>query len=124
VEAALTIFWEAHTRTLARIPGLAGAGPALLETYPRFTIRSLWPALAIPSKRREPRRYVDELWPRLQGLGLDGPAPTRHDEVDALLCAIAASAWLERRAVEVGEPPELDAPGSVVREGFIVAPRA
>jgi predicted nuclease with RNAse H fold len=126
VDASLTIFWEAHTRALARIPGLAGSGPPLLETYPRFVIRTLWPDLGreIPSKRKEPRRYVDELWARLRGLGLAGPAPVRHDEVDALLCALAARAWTGGKAVEVGEPPELDSAASVVREGFIVVPDA
>jgi predicted nuclease with RNAse H fold len=122
VEAGIAIFWESHTRGLARIPGLDGSGAPLLEAYPRFAIRRLWPDLAIPSKRKEPRRYVAELWPRQRELGLTGPAPSRHDEVDALLCALAARAWLHGRAIEVGEPPELDAAGSVIREGFIVAP--
>jgi predicted nuclease with RNAse H fold len=124
VDAGIAIFWESHARGLASIPGLAGSGPPLLETYPRLAIRTLWPDLAIPSKRKEPRRYVAELWPRLRALGLKGGPPSRHDEVDALLCALAARAWLAGDAIEAGEPPELDAAGEVVREGFIVAPRA
>jgi predicted nuclease with RNAse H fold len=124
VEAGITIFWEARRRGLAAVPGLDCAGPALLETYPRFAIRRLWPDLrAIPSKRKEPARYVAELWPRLRALGLDGPAPKRHDDVDALLCAVAARAWADGTAVEAGEPPRLDETDGVLREGFIVVPR-
>jgi predicted nuclease with RNAse H fold len=122
VDAGLTIFWEANARGLACVPGLGGAGPPLLETYPRFVIRTLWPGFAIPSKRKEPRRYVDELWPRLQELGLAGPEPVRHDEIDALLCALAGRAWTEGAALEVGEPPEADRAGGVIREGYIVVP--
>jgi predicted nuclease with RNAse H fold len=125
VEAGLGMFWEAQRGGLAAVPGCRGSGPALLETYPRLVIRRLWPELArIPSKRKEPRRYVEELWLRLQQLGLEGPAPGRHDHVDALLCAVAGRSWLDGRAVEVGEAPEPDQRGRVFREGFIVAPRS
>lgn len=122
VEAGITIFWEAQRNGLAAVPGLTGSGPALLETYPRFTIRRLWPDLRpIPSKRKAPRAYVAELWARLQALGLRGPEPHRHDQIDALLCAVAGRSWASGEAVEVGEPPLLD--GDVLREGLIVAPR-
>jgi predicted nuclease with RNAse H fold len=122
VDAGITIFWEAQRNGLAAIPGLTGSGPTLLETYPRFVIRRLWPDLRpIPSKRKAPRAYVAELWARLQALGLRGPEPERHDHIDALLCALAGKSWALDEAVEVGEPPRADV--DVLREGFIVAPR-
>lgn len=122
VEAGLTIFWEALERGLASLDR-QGAAPAIVETYPRFAIRTLWPDLRIPSKRKEPRRYVAELWPRIRELGYRAAtAPATHDEVDAALCALAAQAWERGVAVEVGLAPVVDAPGRVLREGFIVAP--
>ncbi|MEX2211210.1 MAG: DUF429 domain-containing protein [Gaiellaceae bacterium] len=124
VEAGVEIFWSAQRSGLGAVPGLGGSGPVLLETYPRFVIRSLWPDLRpIPSKRKASRDYIDALWPRIRDLGLSGPEPRRHDEIDALLCALAAKAWTEDQAVLVGEPPELDEDEGVLREGFIVCPR-
>jgi predicted nuclease with RNAse H fold len=121
VGAGITIFWEAQRKGLAAVPGLAGSGPTLIETYPRFVIRRLWPDLRpIPSKRKAPRTYMAELWARLQALGLRGPEPERHDQIDALLCALAGTSWALGEAVEVGERPRVDA--DVLREGFIVAP--
>jgi predicted nuclease with RNAse H fold len=124
VEAGLTIFWEASQRGFATLDGRPRNGlPTILETYPRFVIRTLWPELSIPSKRKEPRRYVAEVWPRIRALGCTAVAPpASHDEVDAALCALAARAWGEGAVVEAGAPPVVDAAGSVLREGFIVAP--
>ena len=123
VEAGLSLFWEARRRGLAVVPGLGGSGPILLESYPRFVIRQLWPELRpIPSKRKAAVDYVAELWARLRALGLAGRRPRRHDEIDALLCALAARSWLRSEAVEVGEPPQVDDAEGILREGFIVAP--
>ena len=122
VDAGLTIFWEALARGLASLERRA-AVPAIVETYPRFVIRTLWPDLRIPSKRKEPRRYVAELWPRIRELGYCAEAPpATHDEVDAALCALATQAWARDSAIEVGAPPVVDAAARVLREGFIVAP--
>jgi predicted nuclease with RNAse H fold len=122
VDAGLTIFWEALERGLASLDR-HDAAPAIVETYPRFAIRTLWPDLRIPSKRKEPRRYVAELWPRIRELGYRAATPpATHDEVDAALCALAAQAWKRGAVVEVGLAPVVDAPGRVLREGFIVAP--
>jgi len=112
VRAGIELFWSAHER-----------GLPVLETYPRFVIRRLWPELAVPSKRREPRRYVAELWARLRLLGLAGPRPTTHHEIDAVLCALAAAAWVDGSAIAVGEPAWPDVDERVLREGTIVAPR-
>jgi len=112
VEAGLTIFWAAHRR-----------GLPVVETYPRFVVRTLWPELRIPSKRREPRRYVAELWARIRLLGYTSRPPGTHDEIDAMLCALAAEAFESGTYVQVGVPVVVDEQESVLREGFIVAPR-
>jgi len=124
VDAGLTIFWEALQRGFATLDGRAPNGrPAVLETYPRFVIRTLWPELSIPSKRKEPRRYLAELWPRIRERGYTAVVPpASHDEVDAALCALAAQAWAEGMAVLAGAPTVVDAEDRVLREGFIVAP--
>jgi len=113
VEAGLTLFWEAHNRSLP-----------LIETYPRFVIKTLWPELEIPSKRREPKRYIAELWPRIRALGYESRQPATHDEIDAILCALAAEAFVAGAHVQVGAPAVVDEDGGVLREGYIVAPRA
>jgi predicted nuclease with RNAse H fold len=124
VEAGLTIFWEASQRGLAKLDGAPANGvPTIVETYPRFVIRTLWPELSIPAKRKEPQRYVAEIWPRMEALGYAAAVPpATHHEVDAALCALAARTWARGLAVEVGASPRVDATERVLREGFIVAP--
>ena len=112
VEAGLTMFWAAHR-----------LGLPVVETYPRFVVRTLWPELRIPSKRREPRRYVAELWARIRSLGYTSRPPGTHDEIDAMLCALAAEAFESGSYVQVGAPVVVDEAESVLREGYIVAPR-
>jgi predicted nuclease with RNAse H fold/nitroimidazol reductase NimA-like FMN-containing flavoprotein (pyridoxamine 5'-phosphate oxidase superfamily) len=112
VEAGLTIFWACHERSLP-----------VVETYPRFVIRTLWPELAIPSKRREPKRYIAELWARLRLQGYTSRPPGTHDEIDAMLCALAAEAVVAGTQVEVGAPLVVDEHDGVLREGYIVSPR-
>jgi predicted nuclease with RNAse H fold/nitroimidazol reductase NimA-like FMN-containing flavoprotein (pyridoxamine 5'-phosphate oxidase superfamily) len=111
VEAGLTLFWEAHGRSLP-----------VIETYPRFVIKTLWPEQSIPSKRKEPKRYVAELWPRIRALGYESRRPVTHDEIDAMLCALAAEAFVEEAHVQVGAPLVVDEADGVLREGYIVAP--
>lgn len=111
IEAGLTIFWAAHER-----------GLPVVETYPRFAIRTLWPELRIPSKRREPRRYVAELWARIRALGYTSRPPASHDEIDAMLCALAAEAYAAGSHLQVGVPAAVDEHDRVLREGFIVVP--
>jgi hypothetical protein len=112
VEAGLTIFWACHERALP-----------VVETYPRFVIRTLWPDLAIPSKRKEPQRYVAELWPRIRALGFRSRPPVTHDEIDAMLCALAADAFAADTHLQVGAPLVVDEADRVLREGYIVSPR-
>jgi predicted nuclease with RNAse H fold len=111
VEAGLTIFWAAHEQ-----------GLPVVETYPRFAIRTLWPELVIPSKRREPRRYVAELWARIRVLGYSSRPPSSHHEIDAMLCALAAEAFEAGSHLQVGAPLVVDEAESVLREGYIVVP--
>jgi predicted nuclease with RNAse H fold len=111
VEAGLTLFWEAHRRSLP-----------VIETYPRFVIRTLWPELRIPSKRKEPKRYVAELWPRVRALGYESRRPATHDEIDAMLCALAAEAFVAEAHLQVGAAMVVDEVDGVLREGYIVAP--
>jgi predicted nuclease with RNAse H fold len=112
VEAGLAIFWAARELELP-----------VVETYPRFVIRTLWPELKIPSKRREPKRYVAELWSLIRALGYSSRPPGRHDEVDAMLCAVAAEAFAAGTHRQVGAPLEVDVDEGVLREGYIVVPR-
>jgi predicted nuclease with RNAse H fold len=112
VEAGLTIFWACRELTAS-----------VVETYPRFAIRTLWPELAIPSKRKEPARYVAELWSRIRALGYRSRPPVTHDEIDAMLCALAAEAYAAGTHLQVGAPPTVDEAECVLREGYIVVPR-
>ena len=112
VEAGLTIFWACH-----------GLALPVVETYPRFVIRTLWPELAIPSKRKEPQRYVAALWPRIRALGYGSRPPVTHDEIDAMLCGLAAEAFAAGTHLQVGAPLVVDEAERVLREGYIVSPR-
>lgn len=111
VEAGLTVFWAAHEQALP-----------VVETYPRFAIKTLWPELAIPSKRRQPRRYVAELWALIRTLGYTSRPPATHHEIDAMLCALAAEAYAAGSHLRVGEPLAVDGDEGVLREGYIVVP--
>lgn len=127
VEAGVEIFWSAHNCGRGHVAGLPGTGPVLCETYPRYVIRRLWPNLAIPSKRNDPLTYVDAVWSRIQALGYACPSVERPavDHVDAMLCALAAKAYLDAGGPPsgtVGLPPVIDNEAEVLREGFIIAP--
>ncbi len=134
VRAGVLIFWSAHHNRLATIFGLEDKGasqptvatdhPLLAETYPRFVLRQLWPGLEIPSKRKEPVKYVDAVWSRLHEVGYECSGVVRPtvDQVDAMLCALAAYAVLEGSARIVGCPPVIDEEEHVLREGWIASP--
>lgn len=123
VEAGVEMFWAMHERRLAQIFGLETtvSGPVAMETYPRYVIKRLWPALRIPSKRREPFQYVDAVWRlvREQGYFCASVARPTVDQVDAVVCALAAEAATEGKtpACTVGIPPVVDKEGRVIREG-------
>lgn len=128
IEAGIELFWAVYERRLGVIPGLPSeiSQPVVLETYPRHVIRKLWPRLRIPAKRRQPLAYIDALWPLIRALGYRCPGLVRPtvDQVDAMLCALAAQACLDAGGwadLAVGAPPIVDTQARVLREGFIVA---
>jgi|GEM_PF-1293945 len=132
VQAGVEVFWALYEQGLVRIAGLPAGGPDRLttvcETYPRHVLRRLWPDLRpIPSKRRVPVDYVEAVWARLRDAGYTCPSVVRPtvDQVDAMLCALAAEAGAREGGLPagtVGEPPAPDYRAEVLREGLIVAP--
>lgn len=127
VEAGVEIFWQAQSRGQACVFGLGRqSAPVLMETYPRYVARRRWPRLAVPSKRHAPLDYVDAVWGRLQKEGYCCPGVLRPavDQVDAMLCALAAESCLASALPPgiVGQPPFVDEEERVIREGYIVSP--
>lgn len=130
VRAGVELFWKLHVGKFAGILGLGRDGIVRLivaETYPRYVAARLWHDLKLPFKTRNPVEYVTAIWERLQGMGYSCPSvllPT-VDQVDAMLCAVAAQSCLDaqgRPAGRVGKPPSIDRRERVLREGYIVAP--
>lgn len=129
VEAGVEMFWAIHSRRLATILGLPPIGEnatTVFETYPRYIIRRLWPAVRIPSKRAAPLEYVDTIWGLLRAAGYTCEGVTRPavDHLDAMLCALAAEAMLAGGTPRgtTGRAPVADDEERVIREGYIVAP--
>lgn len=130
IEAGLEIFWSVQSHGLGWVLGLAAPGPipVVCETYPRYVIKRRWADLRpIPSKRKEPLAYVDAVWGRLSKEGYGCPSLVRPtvDQVDAMLCALAAEACLGAKGMPagtVGAKPVVDARGRVLREGYIASP--
>jgi catechol 2,3-dioxygenase-like lactoylglutathione lyase family enzyme/predicted nuclease with RNAse H fold len=113
VEAGIVLFEALRAR---------GEGSAL-ETYPQAVARRLWPGDRLPVKRRDPAGFAAEVVRRLRAAGYRcDAAPVTVDQADAMLCAVAAEAWVEGRAELLGAPAEYD--GHVLREGYIVVPMA
>jgi len=85
--------------------------PVAAETYPRKVAETMG-LKRLPSKRREPVRYVDYVWHFFQSLGYGCESVLRPsvDHVDAMLCAIAAHSWVaDRKTCEaLGEKPYVD----------------
>src|SRR5690606_24341873 len=130
IEAGIEILWSICEKGLGDIAGLSPrpcTRPFVVETYPRYVIRRLWPELKIPSKRKEPERYV-ELLSRLlreKGYVWDEIFPLRVDHVDAMVCAIAAEACVDANGLPngtVGVAPNKDWSERVLKEGYIVSP--
>lgn len=129
VEAGVEIFWSIHQSSLGSVLGLASGleRPVVLETYPRYVVTRRWPGLRIPSKRKAPLGYVQVLWDLLRNEGYECRSVARPsvDQLDAVLCAVAAEACLAgggMPAGTVGLKPILDPEERVLREGFIVSP--
>ena len=137
IRVGVMMFWAAQVRGLAKLYGLENTGgrplavgpetPVLAETYPRYVLHRLWPNLHPPSKRKAPLAYVDAVWRRLRATGYACRSVVQPtvDQVDAMLCALAAKACEGgRAAVEVGCPPMIDEGERLFREGWIVSPAA
>jgi len=131
VQAGVGLFWAMYDQGLVRIAGIPGGADRLTtvcETYPRYVLRRLWADLKpIPSKRKAPVDYVEAVWIRIRDAGYTCPSVARPtvDQVDAMLCAMAAEAALEAGSLPagtVGEPPDADYRNEVLREGFIISP--
>jgi len=127
VEAGVEMFWAMHERRLASIYGLGetAAAPVAMESYPRLVIKRMWPGIEIPSKRTSPFTYIDRIWGLIRERGYACRSVVRPtvDQVDAMLCALAAEAASRGEHIAVGSPPVVDANARVIREGYIVAPR-
>jgi predicted nuclease with RNAse H fold len=129
IAAGVDTFWSIQTAGAGVIAGFGEAeddGPLVVETYPRYVLRRLWPDLKVPSKRNAPETYTAAVWSRLKAKGFRStPKPTRPVHVDAMLCALAARACVDADGLPpgtVGVPPYIDEVEQVIREGYIVAP--
>ena len=128
IEVGVSIFWWVHDQQLASIAGTADAvAPLACETYPRYIIKRMWPALTIPSKKNQPMDYIDAIYSEIQKLGYVCRSVVRPsvDQLDAMLCAIAANTLVETGGLpagSVGDAPLVDRDARVLRGGFIVAP--
>ena len=128
IEVGISVFWwvyKGQLATIAGLPPVLGRATTIVEAYPRYVIRRLWPSLRIPSKKNEPLQYIDTLYSRIQKLGYVCRSVIRPsvDQVDAMLCALAAHAYQKNNGLPdgtVGEAPVPDEPSQVLREGFIV----
>jgi dCTP diphosphatase len=129
IAAGVDTYWAVHENAAGCIAGLGEPSPdrpLVVETYPRYILKRLWPEYRIPSKRKSPDTYTREVWERLRTRGYRcSTEPGRPDHVDAMLCALAARACVEADGLPagtVGEAPYVDGEEGVIREGFIVAP--
>jgi len=129
IEAGVETFWAIHTNALGSIAGLGTVSdgkPLIVETYPRYVLKRLWPEFRIPPKRKEPDEYTEQIWTLIVDAGYGSKTePGRPDHIDAMLCALAAKACTESEelpAGTVGAPPYIDEEDGLIREGFIVAP--
>ena len=129
IEAGVEIFWAIYAGRLGSIAGLSPAAglPNVVETYPRYVIARLWPELRLPSKSHAPLEYIDAVWTRIRQAGYSCASVIRPtvDQVDAMVCALAAEACMQDGGLPqgiVGCPPIVDPVDRVLREGYIVSP--
>ena len=128
IQVGISVFWWTYEKKLAAVAGMAGDTHDLIlaESYPGYVIRRLWPSMTIPSKRRVPIEYVDTVYAGIQKRGYVCRSVIRPtvQQVDAMLCALAAGAFVEAGGLPagtVGAPPVADEKDSVLRDGYIIS---
>ncbi len=118
VRTGVEVFWTNREYVL----GLTRK-PRLVETYPRAVFRALLGCYP-PSKRNEPYDFcvaVTKIMCRLR-LSCPGVEIPSVDQCDAVLCALAARAFVAGRAERLGRKPVIRKRDQVLREGYIVIP--
>lgn len=126
----MEIFWSVYQKNLAAIAGLNNdriSELVIMETYPRYVIKRLWPEQSIPSKTKSTVEYIRKISALItqKGYYFDENKVTSHDLVDAMLCAIAAEDYKQETgssAGKAGRSPLVDNKEGVLREGFIYSP--
>ena len=130
IECGVKIFWNVYEKNLASIAGLnsdRNSSLIIMETYPRYIIKRLWPGESIPSKTKAPVEYIRQFSTLIKkkGYKFKPPQVMTHDYVDAMLCAIIAEDYLKTNgnsAGKVGSQPIVDLEEKILREGFIYSP--
>jgi predicted nuclease with RNAse H fold len=128
IEMGIETFWSLSSRPDIIIHGIGGGkdcGIVVIETYPRKTAKMLGLA-PLPSKKKDPIRYIHHVWGFLKSAGYGCPSVLTPavDQVDAMLCAIAAQAFMAGSPCwkAMGSAPFIYPGDNVLREGFIVCP--
>ena len=130
IEAGIEIFWGIHDGRLGTVVGFERSSrklPFVMETYPRYLLRQLFPDTQIPSKRKMGAEYARIFWSRIRSLGYrcESVRTPSVDQVDAMLCALAAESLVTQTGLPagtVGKRPWLDHSARVIREGYIISP--
>ena len=130
IECGVEIFWSVYEKNLAAISGLNNDSKSelvVMETYPRYIMKRLWPEESIQSKSKVPLEYIRKFSALIKqkGYQFKESEVTSHDYIDAMLCAIAAEDFLKKDgnpAGKVGNPLFVDTKAKILREGFIYSP--
>ena len=128
IQVGVRLFATAVSSGQAQLYGYPSsnvARPTICETYPRKILKDSFGFSSIPSKRNKPYAYVNDVWKKLQGLGYAcrGVLRPTVDQVDAMLCAVAAEHLRKGQIRALGDPPIWDPQENLFREGYIVVPR-
>lgn len=129
IEMGIAVFWELSATPGICIHGREGNSAKItaIETYPRKTAK-IFGLDPLPSKKKEPIAYVRHVWGFLRHAGFrcDSVLTPSADQVDAMLCAMAAQAFMEDDVCSnsLGLAPFSYPGDDFLREGFIVCPTA
>ena len=133
IKLGTTLFWNAYIKQMATIYGIHGnrslvnTSTTLVETYPRFVIKTLFSLKdrEIPSKRKQPFLYITKIWSLIKSSGYfcSSVIHPSVDQVDAVLCAIAAERLYQKHTNPdhiVGTPCVPDYNAQILRAGYII----